>query len=110
MATYAERKAERRAAFMSMQGVSQPRRVLRVYAHNSIGALPARFGTTPVGVFSSRAEAEEFVREFGPGTAWGSKASKALSHMITREERMSMMIGCEKYTSFDIVSEAVVTA
>jgi hypothetical protein len=102
---YQDRKSARRAVYVAQHGVSQPRRVFRVYAIQGLEVLPDRFKNTPIGAFASRKEAEEFVREDGPGTAFGSQASKAVGHMMSREEFMRTPRGYDSYVSFKIVSE-----
>lgn len=105
MSTWAERKAARKAAYIAMHGVPQPRRVFRVYARSRFGYLPGRFADLPVGVFASRREAEEFIREGGPGGRWGSHALSALQRMLTAAEFNSMPPGWAAYTAFVISAE-----
>ena len=104
---YQSRKEARRAEFLAKHGKPQPRRVMRVYAQQILRVLPDRFLTMPVGVFSSRHEAEEFTRDVGPGTNYGSKAMKALGSMMTREERNQCAPGFESYVRFSIASEEI---
>lgn len=101
---YETRKAARRAAFLAQQGKPQPRRVIRVYAWDTVDVLPTRLRTTPIGSFASRREADEFIRDCGPGTLSGSAAMRALRYMMARDEALP---GFECYVRFEIVSEVV---
>ncbi len=105
VSTWAERKAARKAAYIAMHGVPQPRRVFRVYARSQFGYLPGRFADLPVGVFASRREAEDFIRDDGPGRQWGSHALRALQQMLTVAEFNSMPLGWAAYTAFVINPE-----
>jgi len=105
--TYEERKEARRAAYIARHGKTQPKKSFKVYAVCNLGLIPTRFETTPIGAFSARKDAEEFVRDSGPGTGWGSKAEKALGQMMTHEEHTQTMIGSSNYVRFEIRSEEV---
>lgn len=98
--TWEERKAARRAEFLAKQGVSQPRKVFRVFARSAFGELPSRFEQKPIGVFYSRAELKEFLRETGPGTAFGSAAVKTMLKLLSCDELRKCAPGWETYVRF----------
>ena len=101
MSTYQERKAARKAAYMANQGKTQPRRTFRVYATSVAEMVDGLAEHKLIASFPSRKEAEEFTREFGPGTAYGSAAMK------TVRNRFNVSLSDEAYVRFSVVSEAI---